>query len=80
VHSQRVLLALTQKGMSREDAYTAVQRNAMKVWRGEGQFADLLEADPDIRPHLGKSEINHLFDLGYHYKNIDRIFARVFED
>src|SRR4051812_5394158 len=80
VHSQRVLLALTQKGMSREDAYSAVQRNAMKVWRGEGQFADLLEADPDIRPHLGKSEINQLFDLSYHYKNIDRIFARVFED
>jgi len=80
VHSQRVLLALTQKGMSREDAYTAVQRNAMKVWRGEGTFIDLLEKDPDIRPHLGKSEINHLFDLGYHYKNVDHIFNRVFAD
>ena len=78
VHSQRVLLALTQKGMSREDAYSAVQRNAMKVWRGEGQFIDLLAEDSDIRPHLGKSELNHLFDLGYHYKNVDRIFGRAF--
>jgi adenylosuccinate lyase len=80
VHSQRVLLALTQKGMSREDAYTAVQRNAMKVWRGEGKFLDLLVADPDIRPHLGESEINQLFDLGYHYKNVDHVFRRVFGD
>src|SRR5215469_649175 len=78
VHSQRVLLALTQKGLSREDAYAAVQRNAMKVWRGEGKFADLLEIDPDIAPHLGKSEINHLFDLAYHFKNVDKIFQRVF--
>jgi adenylosuccinate lyase len=78
VHSQRVLLALTQKGMSREDAYAAVQRNAMKVWRGEGKFADLLEIDPDIGPRLGKSEINDLFDLGYHFKNVDKIFQRVF--
>ena len=79
VHSQRVLLALTQKGMSREDAYAAVQRNAMKVWRGEGKFVDLLETDPDISKHLGKSEINHLFDLAYHFKNVDNIFQRVFE-
>jgi adenylosuccinate lyase len=80
VHSQRVLLALTQKGMSREDAYAAVQRNAMKVWRGEGKFIDLLEQDADIAPHLGKSELNHLFDLGYHYKHVDHIFARTFLD
>jgi adenylosuccinate lyase len=80
VHSQRVLLALTQKGMSREDAYGAVQRNAMKVWRGEGKFIDLLEADPDVSTHLGKSELNHLFDLGYHYKNVEQIFRRVFGD
>jgi adenylosuccinate lyase len=73
-----VLLALTQKGVSREDAYAAVQRNAMKVWRGEGTFIDLLESDPDIRPHLGKSEINHLFDLAYHFKNVDTVFQRVF--
>jgi adenylosuccinate lyase len=79
VHSQRVLLALTQKGMSREDAYAAVQRNAMKVWRGEGKFIDLLETDPDISPILGKSEINHLFDLAYHFKNVDKIFQRVFD-
>ena len=78
VHSQRVLLALTQKGMSREAAYSAVQRNAMKVWRGEGTFIDLLEQDADIRPYLGKSEINQLFDLGYHFKNVDYIFDRVF--
>jgi adenylosuccinate lyase len=78
VHSQRVLLALTQKGVSREDAYAAVQRNAMKVWRGEGKFIDLLESDPDIAQHLGKSELNDLFDLGYHYKNVDKIFQRVF--
>ncbi|MGZ3367046.1 MAG: adenylosuccinate lyase, partial [Caulobacteraceae bacterium] len=80
VHSQRVLLALTQKGVSREDAYSAVQSNAMKVWRGEGKFIDLLSADPDVSPHLGKSELNHLFDLGYHYKNVDTIFRRVFGD
>src|SRR6201999_3593452 len=73
VHSQRVLLALTQKGMGREDAYAAVQRNAMKVWRGEGKFLDLLAHDPDIRPHLGESELNELFDLGYHYKNVEHI-------
>jgi adenylosuccinate lyase len=80
VHSQRVLLALTQKGMAREAAYTAVQRNAMKVWRDEGKFLDLLKADEDIRPHLGEDELNHLFDLGYHFKNVDTIFARVFSD
>jgi adenylosuccinate lyase len=80
VHSQRVLLALTQKGMSREDAYAAVQRNAMKVWRDQGKFLDLLQDDPDIAAHLGKSELNHLFDLGYHYKNVDKIFHRVFGD
>ena len=78
VHSQRVLLALTQKGMGREDAYAAVQRNAMKVWRGEGQFIDLLKADPEVRPHLTDAELEPLFDLGYHFKHVDTIFARVF--
>jgi adenylosuccinate lyase len=78
VHSQRVLLALTQKGMAREEAYAAVQRNAMKVWRGEGKFIELLQSDPDVSPHLGKSELNYLFDLDYHFKNVDTIFARVF--
>ncbi len=78
VHSQRVLLALTQKGMSREDSYAAVQRNAMPVWRGEGQFLDLLKADKEIATHLTAWEIESLFDLGYHTKHVDTIFARVF--
>ncbi|MFN3523168.1 MAG: adenylosuccinate lyase [Phenylobacterium sp.] len=78
VHSQRVLLALTQKGVSREDAYRAVQGNAMKVWRGEGQFLDFLKADPIVRPNLTDAELSELFDLGYHFKNLDVIFERVF--
>jgi len=76
VHSQRVLLALTQKGVSRETAYAAVQRNAMKVWRGEGAFIDLLKADPDVT--LSAAELAELFDLAYHFKHVDTIFARVF--
>ena len=78
VHSQRVLLALTQKGVARESAYATVQRNAMKVWRGEGAFLDLLRADPDVRPHLSDAELAELFDLAYHFKNVDTIFERVF--
>jgi adenylosuccinate lyase len=78
VHSQRVLLALTQKGLDRETAYAAVQRNAMRVWRGEGNFLDFLKADPDVRPHLTDAELGELFDLGYHFKHVDRVFARVF--
>ena len=78
VHSQRVLLALTQKDISRETAYAAVQRNAMKVWRGEGVFLDLLKADPDVRPHLTDAELGELFDLDYHFKNVDTVFERVF--
>ncbi|MFN0190623.1 MAG: adenylosuccinate lyase [Aestuariivirga sp.] len=78
VHSQRVLLALTQKGMSREDAYAAVQRNAMPVWRGEGDFLTLLKADKEISSKLKPAEIEALFDLGYHTKHVDTIFARVF--
>ncbi|HEX7884535.1 MAG TPA: adenylosuccinate lyase [Phenylobacterium sp.] len=76
VHSQRVLLGLTQKGLSREASYAAVQRNAMKVWRGEGNFLDFLKADPEIT--LADAELEQLFDLGYHFKNVDRVFARVF--
>ncbi|WP_421932488.1 adenylosuccinate lyase [Phenylobacterium sp.] len=76
VHSQRVLLALTQKGVAREAAYAAVQGAAMKVWRGEGKFIDLLLADPSVT--LSEAEIRDLFDLGYHYKNVDVIFGRVF--
>jgi adenylosuccinate lyase len=78
VHSQRVLLALTQKGVAREVAYAAVQRNAMRVWRGEGNFLDFLKADPEVT--LSDVELADLFDLGYHFKNVDRVFARVFGD
>jgi adenylosuccinate lyase len=78
VHSQRVLLALTQKGVSRETAYAAVQGAAMKVWREEGAFLDLLKADPDVRPHLSDAELSELFDLGYHFKHVDTVFDRVF--
>src|SRR5690606_9785391 len=76
VHSQRVLLALTQLGVSREDSYAAVQRNAMKVWRGEGNFLDFLKADPDVI--VPDAELEALFDLGYHTKHVDTVFARVF--
>jgi adenylosuccinate lyase len=79
IHSQRVLLALTQKGVSREDAYSLVQRNAMPVWRGEGDFLSLLKADADVAKALSAAEIESLFDLGYHLKAVDTIFARVFE-
>jgi adenylosuccinate lyase len=78
VHSQRVLLALTQKGVSREDAYAWVQRNAMPVWRGEGDFLSLLKADKDVAAKLTAGELEDLFDLGYHLKQVDTIFARVF--
>ena len=79
IHSQRVMLALTQKGATREDAYALVQRNAMKVWRGEApDFKALLKADPDVRTHLGEAEIEALFDLAHHLKHVDTIFKRVF--
>ena len=78
VHSQRVLLALTQKGMSREDSYAAVQRNAMPVWRGEGNFLDLLKKDKDVSALLSAAELESLFDLGYHTRHVDTIFKRVF--
>jgi adenylosuccinate lyase len=78
VHSQRVLLALTQKGMSREESYAAVQRNAMPVWRGEGNFLELLKKDKDVSALLSAAELESLFDLGYHTKHVDTIFRRVF--
>src|SRR5450432_2993400 len=78
VHSQRVLIALTQKGMAREDAYRLVQRNAMKVWGGESDFLSLLKADKDVRKHLSEAELKANFDLAYHFKHVDTIFARVF--
>jgi adenylosuccinate lyase len=80
VHSQRLLIALTQKGASREDAYKYVQRNAMPVWRGEGDFQTLLKQDPDVKKHLSNDEIEEQFDLGYHFKHVDTIFKRVFGD
>lgn len=80
VHSQRVLLALTQKGVSREDSYRLVQRNAMPVWRGEGNFLDLLKADADVKKALSDTDLEALFDMGYHTKHVDTIFARVFAD
>jgi adenylosuccinate lyase len=73
-----VLLALTQKGLGREEAYAAVQRNAMVVWRGKGRFLDLLKADPDVAPRLSPAELDALFDLDYHFKHVDVVFDRVF--
>ena len=78
VHSQRVLIALTQKGAAREDAYRLVQRNAMKVWRGDGDFLAHLSADPDVRQYLSEAELQENFDLGHHFKHVDTIFNRVF--
>ncbi len=78
VHSQRVLIALTQKGASREDAYKLVQRNAMPVWRGEGDFQSLLKKDAEVKKYLSDKEIEEQFDLAYHLKHVDTIFARVF--
>ena len=80
VHSQRVLLALTQAGMSREDAYKAVQRSAMQVWDSDGALSlmELLKADADVAAHLSAAEIEDKFDLDYHFKHIDTIFDRVF--
>jgi adenylosuccinate lyase len=78
VFSQRVLLALTQAGVSREDAYRLVQRNAMKVWQENARFPDLLKADPEVSAKMSESEIDALFDMSYHTKHVDTIFKRVF--
>ncbi|MCB1458162.1 MAG: adenylosuccinate lyase, partial [Nitratireductor sp.] len=78
VHSQRVLLALTQAGVSREDAYRLVQRNAMKVWEQGKDFLTELLADPEVTAALPEAEIREKFDLGYHTKHVDTIFRRVF--
>jgi adenylosuccinate lyase len=78
IHSQRVLLALTQKGMSREDAYETVQRNAMKAWTGKRGFLALLKADRDVAAHLKPKELEALFDLRYHLTHVDEILHRVF--
>jgi len=78
VNSQRVLLALTQAGVSREDAYTLVQRNAMPAWRGEGQFLDLLKADDEVTAKIPAADLEQLFDDAYHTKHVETIFKRVF--
>jgi adenylosuccinate lyase len=78
VDSQRVLLALTQAGMSREAAYAAVQRNAMAAWRGEGRFAENLKQDKEVSKHLAAPKIDACFDEAYHLKHVETIFARVF--
>jgi adenylosuccinate lyase len=78
IHSQRILLELTQKGMSREDSYAAVQRNAMPVWLEGKDFLSLLKADVAVRAHLGEAEIEAMFDMDFHMKHVDTIFTRVF--
>jgi adenylosuccinate lyase len=80
VHSQRVLLALTQAGLSREDSYQAVQRNAMKVWLEGKDFLTELLADPAVSAKISKAALTECFDLGYHFKHVDTIFRRVFGD
>ena len=79
-NSQRVLLALTQAGLTRDDSYRLVQRNAMKVWEADGalNLLDLLKADADVTARLAPEQLDQLFDLGYHFKHVDTIFARVF--
>jgi adenylosuccinate lyase len=78
IHSQRVMLALTQKGMAREEAYAAVQRNAMGAWKGEADFFSSLVTDKDVRKHLNEAELRESFDLAHHFKHVDTIFERVF--
>jgi adenylosuccinate lyase len=78
VHSQRVLLALTQAGLSREDAYQAVQRNAMKVWLEGKDFLTELQGDPAVAGKIAPAALAECFDLGYHFKHVDDIFRRVF--
>ncbi|MEO7655389.1 MAG: adenylosuccinate lyase [Sphingomicrobium sp.] len=82
IHSQRVLLALTQAGLSREDSYALVQRNAMKVWESDGALSllELLKSDPNVAAKLGDDDLERLFDLEHHFSQIDTIFERVFRD
>jgi adenylosuccinate lyase len=80
VHSQRVLLALTQAGISREDSYRLVQRNAMKVWESDGALSllELLKADPEVTNNVPADQLEASFGLDYHFAEVDRIFERVF--
>ena len=80
IHSQRVLLELTQKGMTREESYAAVQRNAMPVWLEGKDFRDLLKSDAVIEKYLSSEEIDNLFDMAFHMKHVDTIFSRLFEE
>jgi len=80
VFSQRILLELTQAGMSREAAYNAVQRNAMKVWENDADFLTELKADAEVTSQMSVEELTAMFDIGYHTKNIDLIFERVFDE
>jgi adenylosuccinate lyase len=80
VHSQRVLLALTQAGITRDNAYRLVQRNAMKVWESDGQLSllELLKADDEVKAAMSAEELEEKFNLDYHFKHVDTVFARVF--
>ena len=78
VHSQQVLLALTQKGASREDAYLYVQRNAMEIWAEGGSYLNKLKADSDVTAYLRCEELDALFDINQHFRHVDTIFERVF--
>ena len=77
-NSQRILLALVEKGISREDSYRLVQRNAMRTWNKEGDLLDLLKQDEEVSSRLSDAELEDLFDLDYHFKQVDTIFERVF--
>jgi len=78
IHSQRVMIALTQKGIAREDAYRLVQRNAMRVWQGEGDFLAFLKSDKDVRQRLSDAELAEMLDMNHHFNHVDTIFQRVF--
>jgi adenylosuccinate lyase len=78
IHSQRVLLTLTQKGVAREEAYRLVQRHSMQAWQGKGRFQDLLKGDKSISALISAEEIDSLFELGHHTAHVDAIFKRVF--
>jgi adenylosuccinate lyase len=79
IFSQQVLLALAQQGVSREEAYKMVQKQAMKAWKGNKDFKTLLVNDPDVSRHLDRDNIEHIFDLDFQLRHVDTIFARVFE-
>jgi adenylosuccinate lyase len=79
VFSGQLMLALTQKGVSREDAYVYTQRNAMKAWDEGGDYRELINKDADIASRLSKEEIDRVFDLKHYLRNVDKVFARVFD-